>query len=73
MSCMPDKLPTSVADVAAPSTSKFIKIGLNVFERGENLLQNGISHRLGFSQKSRWKVRKYIDKKTDFSEKRLAA
>jgi len=35
----------------------------HIFERGENLLQNGILHN---RRKSRWKVRK-----TDFSEKGL--
>jgi len=28
----------------APHTDKFMKNGLSVFERGENLLQNGILH-----------------------------
>jgi len=38
------------ADVAlAPRTGKIIKNGLNVFERGENLLQNGIQWILSIS------------------------
>jgi len=37
---MPDIMPTSlVAAVATHRTSKFIRNGLIVFERGENLLQ----------------------------------
>jgi len=41
---MPDMTPTSlVADVVL-ITGKIIKNGLGVFERGENLLQNGLLH-----------------------------
>jgi len=36
--------PTSFAVPAAPRTGKIIKNGLRVFEREENLLQNGILH-----------------------------
>jgi len=32
----------SLVTVVAPCTGKIIKKGLDVFERGENLLQNGI-------------------------------
>jgi len=32
---------TSLAATVAPRTGKIIKNGLGVFERGENLLQNG--------------------------------
>jgi len=40
---MSDKTSTSLAAaVIAPRTSKIIKNGLCVFERVENLLQNGI-------------------------------
>jgi len=42
MSGMPDMTPTSIAAVVAPRKGKIIKNGLSVFERGENLLQNGI-------------------------------
>jgi len=33
---------TSLVAAVAPRTGKIIKNGLHVFERGENLLQNGI-------------------------------
>jgi len=36
--------PTSFAAPVAPRTGKIIKNGLLVFEREENLLQNGILH-----------------------------
>jgi len=36
--------PTSLAAAVAPCTGKIITNGLHVFERGENLLQNGILH-----------------------------
>jgi len=36
--------PTSFAEPIAPRSGKIIKNGLRVFERGENLLQNGILH-----------------------------
>jgi len=42
MSCMPDMTPTSLAAAVVPRTCKIIQNGLRVFERGENLLQNGI-------------------------------
>jgi len=35
---------TSLVAVVALPTSKIIKNGFRVFERGENLLQNGILH-----------------------------
>jgi len=39
--------------VAASRTGKIFKNGLRVFERGENLLQNGVLHFVfGFSQLS---------------------
>jgi len=41
---MPDMSTTSLVAVVAPCTGKFIKNGLRVFKRGENLLQNGILH-----------------------------
>jgi len=41
---MLDMTPTSLVAVVAPRTGKIIKHDLNVFERGENLLQNGILH-----------------------------
>jgi len=37
---MPDITPTSLAEAVAPCTGKIT--GLRVFERGENLLQNGV-------------------------------
>jgi len=51
-------VPMSLVETVAPRTGKFIKNDLTVYERGENLLQNGI-HVLHFvfCQKSRWKVR----------------
>jgi len=36
--------PTSLAAAVAPRTGKIIKNGLRVFEKGENLLHNGILH-----------------------------
>jgi len=64
---MPDMMPMSFVAAVAPRTSKFIKNGLNVFERRENLLQNGISHFVfRFSQLSSWKVRNYLDEKPTF-------
>jgi len=33
---------SSLVEVVAPRTGKIIKNGLSVFDRGENLLQNGI-------------------------------
>jgi len=42
MSCMPDMMPTPLGEAVAPGTGNIIKNGLRVFERGENLLQNGI-------------------------------
>jgi len=36
--------PTPFAAPVAPRTGKIIKNGLRVFERGENLLLNGILH-----------------------------
>jgi len=41
---MPDMKPTSLTAAVAPHTGKIIKNGLRGFERGENLLQNGILH-----------------------------
>jgi len=35
---------TSLAAVVASPTGKIIENGLDVFERGENLLQNGVLH-----------------------------
>jgi len=43
MSSMPDVIPTSLAAAVASRTGKIIKNG-RVFERGENLLQNGTLH-----------------------------
>jgi len=43
MSGMLDMTPTPLATAVAPRIGKIIKNGLDgVFERGENLLQNGI-------------------------------
>jgi len=39
---MSDTVPTFLVAGVAPRTSKLIQNGLNVFERGENLLQNGM-------------------------------
>jgi len=50
MSCTSDIMPTSLAVAVVCHTGKIIKQGkiikhcLDVFERGENLLQNGILH-----------------------------
>jgi len=41
---MPDMMLTSFAVALAPRSGKIIKNGLHVFERGENLLQNGTLH-----------------------------
>jgi len=41
---IPDMTPTSLAADIAPRTGRIIKKGLRVFERGENILQNGILH-----------------------------
>jgi len=63
MSCMPDITLTSHVAAVAPRTGKIIKNGLNVFQGGENLLQNGILHFVfRFSQSSEitlesWKTR----------------
>jgi len=46
MSCMPDMTPMSPAAAIAPRTGKIIKNGPNVFERGENLLQNMVYYTL---------------------------
>jgi len=35
---------TSLAAVVAPRTGKIVKNGIDVYERRENLLQNGILH-----------------------------
>jgi len=61
--------------VVTPCTSKIIKNSLSVFERGEDLLQNGSTLCLDSvnHQKSRWKVGKNLSRrKTDFSEMGLA-
>jgi len=42
MSGIPDMTPMSLAAAVVPRKGKIIKNGLHVFERGENLLQNGI-------------------------------
>jgi len=47
------------------SIGKIIKNILNFFERGENLLQNGIIRKAN-CLKSLWKVRNYADKKQRF-------
>jgi len=66
---------TSLTVVVAPRTSKIIRNRLNVFEGGENLLQNGVFHfvfRLSQSPEialQRWNLRR---RKTDFSKKGLA-
>jgi len=45
--------PTSLAAAVAPRAGKIIENGLHVFERGENLLQNGVLHFVfRFSQSS---------------------
>jgi len=45
--------PTSLATAVVPCTGKIIKNSLRVFDRRENLLQNGILHFvIGFSQSS---------------------
>jgi len=44
MSCTSDIMPTSLAVAVVCHTGKIIKHCLDVFERGENLLQNGILH-----------------------------
>jgi len=41
---MPDMTPTSLAAAVAPRTGEIIRNGLGVFEKAENLLQNGILH-----------------------------
>jgi len=45
MSCMPDMMPTSLVAAVAPHSGKIIKNDLNVFEKGENFLQE----KLGFT------------------------
>jgi len=40
---MPDMTPTSLVEAIAPCTGKIIINDLSVFERGENLLQKGIT------------------------------
>jgi len=53
---------------------KFIKNDLGVFERGENLLKNGILHFVfRFSQLSEiaLKDRIYVDEKSNFLRKKL--
>jgi len=58
---------TSLEAAVAPRTGKIIKNGLSVFERLENLLQDGILHFVfRLSQKSRWKARIYADEKPTF-------
>jgi len=44
--------PTSLAAPVAPRIGKIIKNSLRVFERGENLLQNGILYAFKFGQSS---------------------
>jgi len=44
MSGMPEMTPTSLAVAVAPRTGIIIKNDLHVFERGQDLLQNGILH-----------------------------
>jgi len=41
---MPDITPTSLAAAVAPHTGKIKIIKSGVFERRENLLQNGVLH-----------------------------
>jgi len=56
----PDMTPKSLAAAVAPRTGKTIKNDLRVFEREENLLQNGKIHfvfNLANRQKSCFKVR----------------
>jgi len=56
-SCMPDMTTSSLAAAVLPRIGKIIKNGLRVFERGENLLQNGMH--FANLQKSCYKVRIY--------------
>jgi len=58
MSGIPDVTPTSLAAPVEPRTGKIIQNGLRVFERGENLPQNGILYYIDFSER-------------DFAPKRL--
>jgi len=60
--------PTSLAAAVAPRTGKINK-NRPVFERGENLLQNGILHfafKLVNRQKSCFKVRTFTGEKLTF-------
>jgi len=52
-----------LAAAVAPRTGKIVKNGLNVLERGENLLQNSTKAN---RQGQRWKVRIYVGKKATF-------
>jgi len=75
MSGMPDMMPTSLSAAVAPRTGKIIKNGLRVFERGGNLLQNGILHfAFKLSQLSEivLQSQNLSRRKTDFSERGLA-
>jgi len=61
--------PCSLALDAAPLTGKIIKNRLSVFERGDNLLQNGMLHLvIWISQLSKiaLQVRIYVNEKPTF-------
>jgi len=58
--------PMSLVTDVAPRVDKINKNGLSVFERGDNLLQNGILHFVFKLSQSSDKVRK-----TNFSERDL--
>jgi len=60
MSYMPDMTPTSIAVAVVPRIGKIIKNDFRVFERGENLLQNGIILHFVFKPIVRNRVTKYI-------------
>jgi len=64
---------TSLVAVVAPRTGKIIKNDLRLFERGENLIQNGISFCVKPIARNRVaKVEFTQRRKTDFSKKGLA-
>jgi len=66
---------TSFVAVVAQSTGKIIKNCLNVFKKGENLLQNGIFNVFRVQPIVRNRVRKlefYADEKLTFLKKGLA-
>jgi len=70
MSCMPDMMPMSLAAAVVPHTSKIIKNGFSVFERGDTYIATKWYTTLCISQtnlqKSSYKARTYTDKKLTF-------